>query len=140
MTYVASYFHAFSSQGAHFYFGGKVAQAISSFLFKQIKRRPFPVESTSSQTSCGPSGLAETTTSAVFEPCVIGRLSQYIRQRCNSLVASCRSHRDTRNVGVGEIRRHLRRCEGTCCKLCSIQADNEEGVGYREARSGHPPW
>lgn len=118
----------------------KVALAISSFVFMQTRRRPFPVESTSLQTLCGPSGLAETTTSAVFEPCVIGHMSRDIRQKCNSLVASCCTHRNTRNVGEGEIRRHLCRCERTCCKLCGIQADNEEGVGYREARPGHPPW
>ena len=140
MTYVASYFHAFSSQGVHFFFGIKVMQAISSFVFVQIKRRPFPVESTSSQILCVPSGLAETTTSAVFERCVIGHISRDIRQKCNSLVASCCTHRDTRNVGEGEICRHLRRCERTCRKLCSVQADNEEDMGYREARSGHPSW
>ena len=67
MTYVASYFHAFSSQGERLC---PCPTKPSHPLIRQTRQKRFLVVSRSSRTSCSPFGLAEMTMSAAFEPCV----------------------------------------------------------------------
>lgn len=77
-------------------------------------------------------------TSAAFEPCVTDLCPGSSGRESNGIIATCRAHRDARQVGFGEIHGHIYGRERTRRELRDLQADHEENMGYGKAGPSHP--